>query len=445
MDSHAVLTLHDDVNRAKVGEASHRGLTLALASTTMPPDRGIETILSDLDDLLPDIEAAYKDVHSHPELSMQEHRTSDKAAKHLKKSGYAVTTGIGGTGVVGVLENGAGETVMLRADMDALSIAENTGLDYASTDPSVTHACGHDMHVAWLMGVSSLFASHMDAWKGTLVVLFQPGEETAAGARAMIDDGLFDKVPKPAIILGQHVMVGPSGTVALCAGPITFAADSLEVRLFGKGAHGSMPQSAIDPIVMAASTVLRLQTIVSRELSPNDLAVVTIGSLQAGNKDNVIPDKAVLKMNIRTLDTSIRKRVLDSIERIVKAEAKASNAPREPEIETIDSYPLNVNDKQSSDTVTRALRDHFGEEKVRHTGPNPASEDFGCFGTDWGVPSVYWFVGATDADQYQSAKEEGTVHELPVNHSSEFAPVLDPTLRMGVEAMVSAAMEWLGR
>ena len=411
-------------------------------------------ILSGLGDLLPSLEDVYKDLHAHPELSMEEHRTADIAGQHLKKHGYQVTSGIGGTGLIGVMENGEGPSIMLRADMDGLPLKETTGLDYASkasgqdkeASPKA-HACGHDMHVTWLMGVSRLFADQRDAWAGTLIVLFQPGEETAEGARAMLRDGLHDKLParKPEVVLGQHVMVGPAGTVAGCSGPITFAADSLKIRLFGKGAHGSMPQSSIDPVVMAASTVLRLQTIVSRELSASELAVVTVGSIQAGTKSNIIPDEAVILMNIRTLDTSVRKRVLESIERIVNAEAQASNAPRPPEITTIDSYPLNVNDEKASHRVRDAMSRHFGNQRVIDTGPNPASEDFGCFGTELGIPSVYWFVGGTDPQVYDKAKREGTIHHLPVNHSPDFAPVLRPTLAVGVEAMVTAAMAWLGK
>ena len=416
-----------------------------------PQTSSLGRILAALPNLLPALEAAYKDVHAHPELSMQETRTAGLAAKHLADHGYTVTTGIGKTGVVGLLRNGDGPTVMLRADMDALPIQEATGLAYASTvtapDPSgktvpVAHACGHDMHVAWLMGASALFARTRDAWKGTLIVIFQPGEETAQGARAMIDDGLFTRFPKPDVVLGQHVMVGPAGTVAGSAGPITSAADSLQIRLFGRGAHGSMPQASIDPIVMAASTVLRLQTIVSRELAATEAAVLTVGVLQAGTKENVIPDEAIIKLNVRTFDEGVRKRVLTAIERIVKAESEASGAPRPPEITPLDRYPLNVNDKAASDRVAEALRAHFSVDRVRHTGPAPASEDFGCFGTEWNAPSVFWFVGGTDPALHAKAKEDGRLNDLPVNHSPHFAPVLHPTLETGVEAMVAAAMAW---
>jgi hippurate hydrolase len=270
-----------------------------------------DPVLENLDRLLPDLEALYTDVHAHPELSMQETRTAGLAAARLRSAGCEVTTGVGKTGVVGLLRNGEGPTVMLRADMDALPVEEATGLPYASkvratnregeTVP-VMHACGHDMHVAWLVGATTLLARARGAWRGTLMAVFQPAEETAEGARAMIDDGLFDRSPQPSVVLGQHVMVGPAGAIAGRAGVITAAADSLQIRLFGRGGHGSMPQASIDPVVMAAATVMRLQSIVSRELAATEAAVVTVGSLQAGTKENVIPDEAVIKLNVRTFD-----------------------------------------------------------------------------------------------------------------------------------------------
>jgi hippurate hydrolase len=414
----------------------------------------VDEILAPLPGLLPALEGAYKDIHSHPELSMHEHRTAEIAAKHVREQGFDVTTGIGETGVVGVLRNGDGPTVMLRADMDALPIREATGLEYASKVTSknadgnevpVAHSCGHDMHVTWLMGASSLFARARHGWRGTLIALFQPGEETAEGARAMINDGLLDRFPKPDVVLGQHVMVGPSGTVAGSSGPITSTADSLQIRLFGRGAHGSMPQASIDPVVMAASIVMRLQTIVSRETAATDAAVVTVGVLQAGSKENVIPDEAIIKLNVRTFDENVRKHVLEAIARIVNAEAQASGAPKAPEITPLDRYPLNVNDKEASERVRNALRDHFGPDRVRHTGPAPASEDFGCFGTAWDVPSVYWFIGGTDPQIYAKAKTEGRINELPVNHNPAFAPVIHPTLETGLEALVAAGAAWLAR
>lgn len=415
-------------------------------------DNSASVVLSNLDKLLADLETLYKDVHSHPELSMQETRTASIAAERLRSAGFEVTTGVGKTGVVGLLRNGEGPTVMLRADMDALPIAENTGLDYASTVSAtdaeghtvpVGHMCGHDMHVTWLVGAATLLSQRRDAWKGTLMAVFQPGEETAQGAQAMVDDGLLKRFPTPQVVLGQHVMVGPAGTVAGSAGPITSAADSLQIRLFGRGAHGSMPQASIDPVVMAASVVLRLQTIVSREVAATDAAVVTVGVLQAGTKENVIPDEAIIKLNVRTFDAGVRKHVLAAIERIVNAEAEASGATRKPEITPLDHYPLNVNDETASNRIAEAFRAYFSPERVKHTGPAPASEDFGCFGTAWQVPSVFWFVGGNDPEVYAKAKTAGKLNELPVNHSPKFAPILHPTLETGVEALVVGALAWL--
>ena len=410
-----------------------------------------DPVLKTLGRLIPDLEVLYKDLHAHPELSMQETRTADLAAVRLRAAGFEVTTGVGTTGVVGLIRNGEGPIVMLRADMDALPIEEATGLSYASKAKMkdrqgnmvpVGHMCGHDMHVAWLAGAAALFAREREAWRGTLMAVFQPGEETAEGSQAMIDDGLFKRFPKPAVVLGQHVMVGPAGTVAGRIGAITSAADSLQIRLFGRGAHGSMPQASIDPAVMAAATVMRLQTIVSREVAAAEAAVVTVGALQAGTKENVIPDEAIIKLNVRTFDAGVRKRVLSAIERIVNAEAAASGATRPPEITTLDHYPLNVNDAEATKRVAEAFCGYFSSERVRQTGPAPASEDFGSFGTEWHVPSVFWFVGGTDPDTYAKAKEAGRLNDLPVNHSPLFAPVIHPTLRTGVEALVVAAQAW---
>jgi len=399
-----------------------------------------ENVLTNLGTVLPDLESLYKDIHSHPELSMQEKRTAGIAAEHLRSTGFDVTTGIGKTGVVGVLKNGDGPTIMLRADMDALPVLEATGLPYASKVTStdrdgktvpVMHACGHDMHVTWLIGAATWFAQHRNGWRGTLMPLFQPAEETGEGAGAMIEDGLFQRVPKPDVILGQHVMVGSSGVISSRSGVITSAGDSLQIRMFGRGAHGSMPQSSIDPVVMAAATVLRLQTIVSREVAPTDAAVVTVGSLQAGTKENVIPDEAIIKLNVRTFDEDVRRRVLAAIERIVNAEAEASRAPKKPEITPLDRYAFVKNDPDATKRVADAFRSYFPAERVQQTQPTTASEDFGSFGTGWHVPSVFWFVGGTDPDLYAKAKKAGTVADIPTNHNPRFAPVIHPTLEAG--------------
>jgi amidohydrolase len=410
--------------------------------------------MTELDAIMAGLEDLYRDIHRHPELSLQEERTAGKAAEHLKAAGFDVTTGVGGTGVVGLLANGDGPTVMLRADMDALPVKEATGLPYASTatatDPSgnevpVMHACGHDMHVTWLAGATALLAGARDKWSGTVMAVFQPAEETAQGAQAMIDDGLFDRFPKPAVILGQHVMPAPAGAIGYRPGTTQAAADSLEVRMFGRGAHGSMPESSVDPVVMAAATVLRLQTIVSREVAASQAAVVTIGALQSGTKDNVIPDQALLKLNVRTFDEQVRTHVLDAIKRIVEAEATASGAPKPPEITMTEHYPLTVNDPDSTARVAAALRAKFGDDRVNElAAPYSASEDFGSFGTEWKVPSVFWYVGGTDADLYRKAEQAGRVaQDIPTNHNAKFAPVIHPTLETGVQAITTAALDAL--
>jgi amidohydrolase len=393
--------------------------------------------------MLGDLEALYKDVHRHPELSMQEERTAGIAAERLAKSGFDVTTGVGKTGVVGVLRNGDGPTVMLRADMDALPVQEQTGLDYASETDGVMHACGHDMHVAWLAGAAALFAAARDDWQGTLMAVFQPAEETAAGAQAMIDDGLFDRFRKPDVVLGQHVMPIRAGSIGARSGVITSAADSFEIRLFGRGAHGSMPEASIDPVVMAASIVMRLQTIVSREVAAAQSAVVTVGALQVGTKENVIPDEGVIKLNVRTFDEDVRAHVLEAIKRIVEAEAQASGAPKPPEITPLDRYQLTRNDPDATATVRRAFQARFGDEAVIDIPPLSASEDFGSFGSEWHAPSVFWTIGGVDADTYDRAKKEGRLSELPTNHNPHFAPVIHPTLEIGVETLLAAAGSWL--
>ena len=401
--------------------------------------------------IAPELLEIYKDVHRHPELSMQEHRTAGIAADQIENLGYEVTRGVGVTGVVGLLRNGDGPTVMLRADMDALPMAEDTGLPYASkvtaTDADgrsvgVAHSCGHDLHVAWMLGAARVLAEARDAWRGTAMVVFQPGEETAQGAKAMIADWERAGLPRANVVLGQHVMVGAAGTVSYRAGVILSAADSLKVQLFGRGSHGSQPQTSIDPVVMAAATVLRLQTIVSREIAPHDSAVLTIGSLQAGTKENIIPDDATIKLNIRTYDEAVREHMLQAIRRICCAECEASNTPREPEFTTLSSYPLTDNDRDATARVASALQTQFGEA-VLESKRMGASEDFSVFGRTWGVPYVFWFVGGTDPEKFARAKAEGTINQIPSNHSPRFAPVLDPTLKIGMQAMLTAASAWL--
>ncbi|MEX0427118.1 amidohydrolase [Nocardioides sp. DS6] len=393
-------------------------------------------------------EEFYRDLHAHPELPHQEHRTAGNVAVRLREAGCEVHEGIGGTGVIGVLRNGDGPTVLLRADMDALPVRERTGLPYASTQTTddgtpVMHACGHDVHVTCLLGATTLMAQASRAWSGTLVALFQPAEETADGAQGMVDDGLAALVDNVDVAMAQHVLPFPAGTVGTRSGPMLSAADSMKITVHGRGAHGSMPQAAVDPVVLAASIVMRLQTIVAREVAPSDTAVVTVGSVQAGTKSNVIPDHAVLQLNVRTYNEHTRAAVLAAIERIVRAECTASGSPEEPEFEMFDRYPLTDNDPGVTEQVATAFADHFGDHAI-DLPQQSASEDFSDIPHDLGAPYTYWGIGGIDPDAYRAAEQAGRIaQDIPVNHSATFAPVLQPTLDTGTQALVVGALAWL--
>jgi hippurate hydrolase len=402
------------------------------------------TVLAGLEAELPWIRDVYKDVHRHPELSLKEHRTSQLVAEKPTTFGYEVTH-LGGTGVVGVLSNGEGTTVLARADMDALPVTEATGLDYSSTVAGVMHACGHDVHVSTLLGAAKLMADGRAAWSGTYIALFQPAEEVGAGSQAMVDDGLVTTVPQPDVALAQHVMPIAAGTVATAAGPVLSAGDSLRITVFGKGAHGSMPHMAVDPVVLASSIVLRLQTVVSRETKPGDFAVVTVGALNAGTKSNIIPDRATLLLNIRTYDNQVRTAVLAAIERIVRGECVTAGSPQEPKFEYYDQFPLTSNDEAVTAKVTDAFTAHFGSDAVHSATRQTASEDFSRIPDAFGVPYTFWMIGGADPETYRAAVANGTVRrDVPANHSPFFAPVLDPTLEVGVRAQVVAALTYLG-
>jgi amidohydrolase len=394
----------------------------------------------------------YQDLHRNPELSFQEEHTAAKAAGRLRDEGYTVATVIGRTGVVGILENGAGPTVMLRADMDALPVREHTGLAYAScatgVDPDglavdVMHACAHDMHVTCLSAAAALMARNRDRWAGRLMMIFQPAEEIGAGARAMIDDNLFERFGKPDVVLSQHVTPEAAGTLSYRGGVTMAAADSFEIRMFGRGAHGSRPQASVDPVVMAASLVLRLQTIVSREVAPSEQVVVTVGSIHSGTKENIIPDSASLKLNVRSFSPEVRARVLDAIHRIANAEAAASDAPRAPEFRPLNSFPIMTNHPGATAQVATALIDRFGSEMVTERALVQASEDFGEFGVAAGVPSVMWYVGGSDPNLLEAARREGRLDQLPGNHSPLFAPLIEPTMSVGIEALLTTSLAWL--
>jgi len=413
----------------------------------------ITDALTDLPSLSAWQERLYKDLHAHPELSFRETRTAALVTAKLKELGYEVLDHVGRTGVVGILRNGTGRTVLARADMDALPVQERTGLPYASTLTAtddaggavgVSHACGHDVHVTCLLGATDVLARARQSWNGTFVAVFQPAEEAAAGAKAMLNDGLRDRIPKPDVAFAQHVLAYPAGTVGTQVGPVLSAGDSIRITLHGKGAHGSMPHNSVDPVVLAALVVLRLQTVVSRETKPGDFAVLTVGSSVAGAKSNIIPDRAVLLINLRTYDPSVRTRMIASIERMVNAECAASGAPKPPEFHYYDQYPLTDNDPETTQRITAAFRSHFTSGTVFNLGPQTASEDFSDIPNALGTPYTYWGIGGIDADKYERARAAGRVEQdIPVNHSEFFAPVIEPTLSTGTQTLVVAALTYL--
>jgi amidohydrolase len=405
--------------------------------------------------LLPDLRVFYEDLHAHPELSFAEHRTSGLMADRLEALGYEVTRGVGGTGVVAVMSNGDGPTVLLRADMDALPVEEATGLPYASTvratdasgaEVPVAHACGHDMHATWMIGAATILAADRDSWSGTALLVVQPAEEIGAGAAAMIDDGLFERFGTPDVALGQHVVPFPAGQLLYRAGPVMAASDALKIVLHGRGAHASAPEQSVDPIVMGAAVVTRLQTVVSREVAATDAAVVTVGSFHAGSKENIISDSAELQLSVRTFDPAVREHVLDGITRITEAEAQASGAPQPPEITSMYAFPAVSNDAEATERVAAAFTAHFGAERVTPGPVASASEDFSLFGERGGFPYVFWFVGGTDPAAFAAAMAAGRIQQdIPFNHSPLYAPEQDPTMATGIEALVTAARVWLGR
>lgn len=411
-----------------------------------------DPLLTDLDQIQPWHLDFYQDLHRHPELSFQEHRTAGLVRDRLAELGFEVHDGVGGTGVVGILRNGEGPVVLARADMDALPVREATELPYASTatatddlghETPVMHACGHDMHVTCLLAASQLLADHRSAWSGTFVALFQPAEELGTGARAMVEDGLAQQIPRPDVALGQHVMGLPHDTVASRPGAAMSAADSIRITLHGRGTHGSMPHFGIDPILLGSAIVMRLNAIVSRELAPGHFGVVTVGAFQSGSKSNVIPESTTLLLNLRAYDDRTRLQLHQAIERIVKAECEASGSPAPPEFEYTDPFPLTDNNPDVYERVSGAFAEHFGDKAILME-PSTGSEDFSDIPNALGVPYLYWIWGGFDPATYHRAEAEGNVAKvIPGNHASTFAPVMEPTFRTGASAMTVAAMSYL--
>lgn len=397
-------------------------------------------------------EEIYKSIHQRPELSMRESRNAHSIAAKLIAIGFdEILRGIGGHEVVGILRNGEGPTIMLRADMDALPLKELTGLPYASsveqeymhgkTRP-VMHACGHDVHITCLLAACDLLFRATSSWAGTLIALFQPGEQNGAGARAMIRDGLLSKIPRPDVLLGQHVVPTKAGSVQIREGPVLSSCDCFDVRMIGKGGHGSEPQSTIDPILAACSVVMRLQGVVSREVDPAKFAVVTCAYFHAGHAVNIVPEFVDLKIDVRTYDPEVRKAVVAAVKRIVKAESMASGLPREPTITQTDDIPSIVNDSEVVRKLNDVFRAHF-PDRVQEMDRDTASDDFSILAVEQGITCAYWNIGWTDPSIWDDAEKRGTLLELPTNHSAYFATSIQPTLKTGTDAIALAALAFL--
>ena len=400
----------------------------------------VQKILSDLDETQAERERQYKYFHQHPELSMKEDHTAQTIIDILSKAGIE-TKRVGKTGVVAEIKNGEGPVVAMRADIDALPIKENSGKDYNSTVSTqdengktvgVSHACGHDFHISSLLGALKAFNKHKDAWRGTYIGVFQPGEETAQGAKSLVENGITRIIPEPDVYLGQHVLGAiPAGTVGIRSGAFLTTAASIRVHIFGKGSHGSMPELSVDPVIVASSIVLKLQTIVSRELAAKDYAIVTVGAINAGSKSNIIPDDAELLINTRTYSEDTQKFVHSAIERIVRGECELARCPKKPEFTYYDRYPLTNNDQNSSLRVRKAFDEYFGEDSVNISRAS-ASEDFSIVANAFNTPYAYWGLGGFE-----------DMKNAPGNHNPAFAPDLQPTLNRGLESAVVAACAWL--
>lgn len=391
----------------------------------------MNTLLKNLAETRAEREELYKYFHRNPELSSVEYNTIDRIRTELKNMDIDTLVDVTDTGAVAIIENGPGPVVALRGDIDALPVTEQTGLDYASEIDGIMHACGHDFHITTLLSAVAVFAANREAWSGTLVAVFQPAEETASGARAMVDADIASVMPKPDVYLGQHVMASKAGDISMPETAVMSTMESIRVRIFGAGSHGSMPHLGVDPIVLAAHIITRLQTVVAREISPFDFGVVTVGAINAGTKANIIPDSAEILINTRAMSVEIQKQIRDAIVRIVRSECETARSPKEPTFEYYDQAPLTFNDAAARSVVAKAFTTAFGDD-YQVVPPATASEDFSIIPDALGVPYVFWFVGGyEDPDT------------APGNHSPFFAPMIQPTLDRSLEAFVTAASAWL--
>jgi len=423
----------------------------ALAALSLAAGGAPDALKSATDAMYPQLETLYCDLHQHPELSLQEAKTSAKMAAKLKALGFEVTEKVGGYGVVGVMKNGAGPTVMLRTDMDALPVKEVQPVKCASKETAkdatgavvpVMHACGHDVHMTTWVGTATLLAKMKDQWKGTLMMVGQPAEEGGGGAASMLKAGLFTKFPKPDVALMVHDMPNPSGTVALVSGYALAAVDAVNVTFYGRGGHGSAPERTVDPIVIAARAILAWQTLVSRENSPFDPAVLTVGSIHGGTKHNIIPDEVKLQITVRSYREEVRKHILEGIERIAKAEAMGANAPKPPLVEVEAGNYATYNEPELIARLKTAIGAAVGPERVLDGKPLMAAEDFSEYGRA-GVKTAMIWVGGVDVKTLEAAKAAGI--PPPGLHSSSWEPDREPTIKTAVVSFTAAALEFLGK
>ncbi len=403
----------------------------------------------------PSLEAIYKNLHEHPELSLMEVNTAALLAKELRALGFEVTEKVGNTGVVAVMKNGPGPTVLVRADMDALPIKEATGLPYASTavvkdfmgrDMPAMHACAHDTHVTGLIGTARVLAALKDRWSGTLVLIGQPAEEIVVGARAMLSDGLYTRFPKPDYALGLHTWAQlPAGVVGYAEGPFMAAAGAVDITVHGVSGHGSSPHLAKDPVVLAAEIVNALQTIVSREIKPGTTAVITVGSIHGGTKRNIIPDEVKMEITLRAFDDEVIKQMIASIRRIC-AGLGASAGLAGDKLPTVTEMPDSIGVTSNNPALTRrvsgVLTDWLGADRVKAIEPVTGAEDFSLYGKTLDhIPTTFWFIGGTAPGKLEEAKRTGV--PVPTNHNFGFAPVPEPTIKAAVESMSAAVLDLL--
>jgi amidohydrolase len=396
-----------------------------------------------------ELDALYKHLHTHPELSFQEHETARRIAAELGKSGAEVTTGVGKLGVVGVLKNGPGPVILVRTDMDALPVTEETGLPYASqqkaTDKAgrlvgVMHACGHDVHMTCFVGTARWLADHKDRWSGTVLFIAQPAEEIVGGARAMLEDGLYTRFPRPDFALALHCTPDqPTGTGHFYPGAMLASSTSVSIIIRGKGGHGAWPHRTIDPVLLAALVVVDLQTIVSREIAPGEPAVVTVGSIHGGTKHNIIPDEVKLQLTLRAFSESVRQQLLEGIRRRVDGLARAHQAP-EPTVEVEDSTPPTINTPDLVERIVPAFREALGPDRVKKAAPVMGAEDFGLFG-EGKIPICMYWLGTIDPARIEAARAQKK--DLPVLHSSKYYPDPRPSIETGIRAMTAAVVKLL--